>query len=109
VAKDATEASMKIHGNLGYATEFPLQQRFRDVMAYLVADAAAEIQKMVIAREIPTDRSGESRKLPERAGCDSPASAHVGQGGAVRIGAASGQRELQDPASVRGDTGPSSG
>ena len=52
VAKDAIEAAMRIHGNLGYATEFPLQQRFRDVMAYLVADGTAEIQKMVIAREI---------------------------------------------------------
>jgi hypothetical protein len=70
VAKDAIEASMKIHGNLGYATEFPLQQRFRDVMAYLVADGTAEIQKMVIAREIlsprrtgATVRSEKSRSL----------------------------------------------
>ena len=52
VAKDAIEAAIKIHGNLGYSTEFPLQQRFRDVMAYLVADGTAEIQKVVIAREI---------------------------------------------------------
>lgn len=52
VAKDAIEAAMRIHGNLGYATEFPLQQRLRDVMAYLIADSTAEIQKMVIAREI---------------------------------------------------------
>ncbi len=52
VAKNAIEAAMTIHGNLGYATEFPLQQRLRDVMAYLIADGTAEIQKMVIAREI---------------------------------------------------------
>jgi cyclohexanecarboxyl-CoA dehydrogenase len=52
VAKDAIEAAMKIHGNLGYATEFPLQQRFRDVMAYLVADGTAEIQKKVIAKDV---------------------------------------------------------
>jgi cyclohexanecarboxyl-CoA dehydrogenase len=52
VAKDAIEAAIKIHGNLGYSTEFPLQQRFRDVMAYLVADGTAEIQKVVIARDI---------------------------------------------------------
>jgi cyclohexanecarboxyl-CoA dehydrogenase len=52
VAKDAIEAAMKIHGNLGYSTEFPLQQRFRDVMAYLVADGTAEIQKGIISREI---------------------------------------------------------
>lgn len=57
VAKDAIEVAMKIHGNLGYSTEFPLQQRFRDVMAYLVADGTAEIQKGIISREILTKGS----------------------------------------------------
>jgi cyclohexanecarboxyl-CoA dehydrogenase len=52
VAKNAIEAAMKIHGNLGYSTEFPLQQRFRDVMAYLVADGTSEIQKRIIAKEV---------------------------------------------------------
>ena len=52
VAKDAIEAAMRIHGNLGYATEFPLQQRYRDVMAYLVADGTAEIQKQIIAKDL---------------------------------------------------------
>jgi cyclohexanecarboxyl-CoA dehydrogenase len=52
VAKDAIEASMKIHGHLGYSAELPLQQRLRDVMAYLVADGTAEIQKRVIARDL---------------------------------------------------------
>jgi cyclohexanecarboxyl-CoA dehydrogenase len=57
IAKDAIEAAMRIHGNLGYATELPLQQRFRDVMAYLVADGTAEIQKRVIAKEILSRQS----------------------------------------------------
>ncbi|GAB3688582.1 acyl-CoA dehydrogenase family protein [Saccharopolyspora tripterygii] len=52
VAKNAIEAAMKIHGNLGYSTEFPLQQRHRDVMAYLVADGTAEIQKRIIAKDV---------------------------------------------------------
>jgi cyclohexanecarboxyl-CoA dehydrogenase len=52
VAKDAIEASMKIHGHLGYSAELPLQQRLRDVIAYLVADGTAEIQKRVIARDL---------------------------------------------------------
>ncbi|MBJ8346958.1 acyl-CoA dehydrogenase [Antrihabitans sp. YC2-6] len=52
VAKNAIESSMRIHGNLGYSTEFPIQQRFRDVMAYLSADGTSEIQKHVIARDI---------------------------------------------------------
>ncbi|GAA5121214.1 acyl-CoA dehydrogenase [Haloechinothrix salitolerans] len=58
VAKDAIEAAMRIHGNLGYATEFPLQQRYRDVMAYLVADGTAEIQKQIIAKELLARTAG---------------------------------------------------
>ena len=58
VAKDAIEAAMRIHGNLGYSAEFPLQQRFRDVMAYLVADGTAEIQKQVIARKLLARAAG---------------------------------------------------
>ena len=52
VAKNAIEAAMKIHGNLGYSAEFPLQQRLRDVMAYLVADGTAEIQLGIISKQI---------------------------------------------------------
>jgi len=52
VAKDSIEASMKVHGHLGYSAELPLQQRYRDVMAYLIADGTAEIQKRVIAAEL---------------------------------------------------------
>ena len=52
VAKDAIEGAMRIHGNLGYSAEFPHQQRFRDVMAYLVADGTSEIQKRIIAADL---------------------------------------------------------
>jgi cyclohexanecarboxyl-CoA dehydrogenase len=43
--------------NLGYATEFPLQQRFRGVMAYLGADGTAELKKRVIGNDILARRS----------------------------------------------------
>lgn len=52
VAQNAITAAMKIHGNLGYSAEFPLQQRLRDVMAYLVADGTAEIQLGIISKQI---------------------------------------------------------
>lgn len=52
VALDAIQSAMKIHGNLGYSTEFPLQQRYRDVMAYLVADGTSEIQKRIISKDV---------------------------------------------------------
>jgi cyclohexanecarboxyl-CoA dehydrogenase len=49
VAKDAIETAWVTHGNLGYSTDMPLQQRFRDVAGYLVADGTAGIQKRIIA------------------------------------------------------------
>lgn len=52
VALDAIQSAMKIHGNLGYSTEFPIQQRHRDVMAYLIADGTSEIQKRIIAKRV---------------------------------------------------------
>jgi cyclohexanecarboxyl-CoA dehydrogenase len=52
VAMGAIEAAIRIHGNLGYAAELPLQQRYRDVMAYLIADGTAEIQFGIIAKRM---------------------------------------------------------
>ncbi len=49
VAKDAIEAALVTHGNLGYSAEMPLQQRYRDVMSYLIGDGTASIQKRIIA------------------------------------------------------------
>jgi alkylation response protein AidB-like acyl-CoA dehydrogenase len=37
--------------NYGYAEEFGLEQRLRDVMAVEIADGTAQVQKIVIARE----------------------------------------------------------
>jgi cyclohexanecarboxyl-CoA dehydrogenase len=41
-----------IHGHLGYSDEFPLEQRLRDVIGFQIADGTAQIQKIVVAREI---------------------------------------------------------
>jgi len=49
VAKDAIETALVTFGNLGYSTELPLQQRYRDVASYLIADGTAGIQKRIIA------------------------------------------------------------
>lgn len=49
VAKDAIETAIVTYGNLGYSTELPLQQRYRDVASYLIADGTAGIQKRIIA------------------------------------------------------------
>jgi cyclohexanecarboxyl-CoA dehydrogenase len=49
VAKDAIETALVTFGNLGYSTEFPHQQRLRDVTGYLIGDGTAGIQKRIIA------------------------------------------------------------
>ncbi|MGQ0623848.1 MAG: acyl-CoA dehydrogenase family protein [Sporichthyaceae bacterium] len=49
IAKEAIETAWVTFGNLGYSTELPVQQRLRDVSAYLVADGSAAIQKRIIA------------------------------------------------------------
>lgn len=57
VAKEAIETAWVTHGNLGYSTELPLQQRFRDVAGYLVADGTASIQKRIIATTMMGSRA----------------------------------------------------
>ena len=49
---EAIKDSLLIHGHLGYSDEFPLEQRFRDVLGYQLADGTAQIQKIVIVREL---------------------------------------------------------
>lgn len=52
ICADAIRDALLIHGHLGYSDEYPLEQRFRDVLAYQIADGTAQIQKIVISREI---------------------------------------------------------
>lgn len=51
VASKAVKGCLLLHGNYGYATEFGLEQRLRDVLAVEIADGTAQIQKIIIARE----------------------------------------------------------
>lgn len=50
-ASAAVKECLLLHGHYGYATEFGLEQRLRDVMAVEIADGTAQIQKIIIARE----------------------------------------------------------
>jgi cyclohexanecarboxyl-CoA dehydrogenase len=51
VASQAVKDCLLLHGHYGYAREFGLEQRLRDVMAVEIADGTAQVQKMIIARE----------------------------------------------------------
>ena len=44
----ATEA-MRIHGGVGYTTEFPIERYYRDAMLMCIGEGANEVLKTVIA------------------------------------------------------------
>ncbi len=52
LAVDAIHDALLIHGHYGYATDCALEQRLRDAIGHEIADGTAEIQKLVIARQI---------------------------------------------------------
>ena len=44
--------ALLIHGHIGYSEEYPVEQRLRDAIGLELGDGAAQIQKLVIVREI---------------------------------------------------------
>jgi len=51
-AGQAIRDCLLLHGNYGYSCELPFEQRMRDVLAVEIADGTAQIQKVIIAREL---------------------------------------------------------
>ena len=51
-AGQAIRDCLLLHGNFGYSSELPFEQRLRDVLAVEIADGTAQIQKIIIAREL---------------------------------------------------------
>lgn len=51
-AGQAIRDCLLLHGNFGYSSEFPFEQRLRDVLAVEIADGTAQIQKIIISREL---------------------------------------------------------
>lgn len=52
VAAGAIQECLVLHGHYGYTQEFPIEQRLRDVIGFKIGDGTAQIQKIVIAREL---------------------------------------------------------
>ena len=49
---EAAHDCMLLMGHYGYTTDSPMEQRLRDIMAVEIADGTAQIQKIIIAREL---------------------------------------------------------
>jgi cyclohexanecarboxyl-CoA dehydrogenase len=41
-----------LHGHYGYTDEFPIEQRLRDVIGWQIGDGTAQIQKLIISRQL---------------------------------------------------------
>jgi len=41
-----------LHGHYGYSRDLPIEQRLRDVLGWEIGDGTAQIQKLIIAREL---------------------------------------------------------
>lgn len=52
IAVAAIHECLLIHGHYGYTREFPLEQRLRDVIGLQIGDGTAQVQKIIIAREV---------------------------------------------------------
>jgi cyclohexanecarboxyl-CoA dehydrogenase len=50
-AYDVITTCLLLHGQYGYRTELPLEQRLRDVLGLQIGDGTAQIMKLVIARQ----------------------------------------------------------
>lgn len=51
-AAETIHTCLLLHGHYGYTQEFPIEQRLRDVIGLEMGDGTAQIQKIVIAREL---------------------------------------------------------
>lgn len=50
-AFDVVQNCLLLHGQFGYRTDLPLEQRLRDVLGLQIGDGTAQIMKLVIARD----------------------------------------------------------
>jgi alkylation response protein AidB-like acyl-CoA dehydrogenase len=48
----ACDTAISVHGGYGYLSDFPVERYYRDVKMYHIAEGTANIQRIVMAREI---------------------------------------------------------
>jgi len=52
MAVRVTSKAMQIHGAMGVSDEYPVERYFRDAQTMLIPDGTAQIQKLVVGREV---------------------------------------------------------
>ena len=51
-AHEVAKMAIAVHGGLGYSTEYPLERIFRDTAGGLIPEGTAEIQTLIVGREV---------------------------------------------------------
>ena len=51
VAYDVVGQCLLLHGQFGYRTDLPLEQRLRDVLGLQIGDGTAQVMKLIISRQ----------------------------------------------------------
>ena len=53
------DTALQIHGGYGYIKEYPLERHFRDVRVHQILEGTNEIMRLIIARRLLTEGSGQ--------------------------------------------------
>ena len=59
-ALELSMAAMRIHGGVGYTTEFPIERLYRDAPLMVIGEGTNEIQRLVIARGLLARARGQA-------------------------------------------------
>jgi alkylation response protein AidB-like acyl-CoA dehydrogenase len=59
-ALDLSMEAMRIHGGVGYTTEFPVERLYRDAPLMVIGEGTNEIQRLVIARGLLARARGQA-------------------------------------------------
>ncbi len=57
IAVRATDRALQIHGGYGFIKDFPVEKFYRDVKLCTIGEGTSEIQKLVIARSLLSDKA----------------------------------------------------
>lgn len=52
ICADVIRDCLVLHGHYGYTQDYPVEQRYRDVLGQIIADGTPQIMKMIIARHM---------------------------------------------------------
>jgi cyclohexanecarboxyl-CoA dehydrogenase len=52
ICVDVVHQCLLLHGHYGYSQDLPIEQRLRDILGWEIGDGTAQIQKLIIAREL---------------------------------------------------------